>query len=283
VSYPPTAPQLVCSTKDQHPQTYQGNQGDTTYYKKNLGKKINGAFVLPNDTQDANRGDAVQQAIAVQNGIKADQSVTASGRDPQSVYTPVVQKMKNDNSNWGWNGLAYANVIQFRQEAQLQGLTDPNIIWGCTTACYDNRYLAAGSAVDKTYIPLGFLPFDETSSNKGLAAYVKYTGKSKVAGLGVYSWAAGIEFQQALNNVVTAKGVNGITRANMLGALKNLTSFDANGLIGKTNIGQKTTTSCFALVQVQNGKFVRVFPKKKGTFDCTPANHVTVKADLIKG
>ena len=68
VTYTPTGPQLLCDTKDQHPQTYQGNQGDTTYYKKKFGKKIHGAFVLPNDTQDANRGDSVQEAIAVQNG-----------------------------------------------------------------------------------------------------------------------------------------------------------------------------------------------------------------------
>ncbi len=282
VTYSPTAPQLLCDTKDQHPQTYQGNQGDTTYYKKKYGKSISGAFVLPNDTQDANRGDSVQEVIAVQNGIKADQSPTASGRDPQSVYTPVVQKMKNDSSNWGWNGLAYANVIQFRQEAQLQGLTDPKIIWGCTTACYDSRYLAAGSAVENTYIPMGFLPFDETAYNKGLANYVKYTGKDKIAGLGVYSWAAGIELQQALNTVVQQKGVNGITRANLLGALKNMTSFDADGFIAKANVGGKVTSACFVLEQVQNGKFVRVWPKKKGTFDCTPSNHVTVKADLIK-
>ena len=74
VTYSPTGPQLLCNTKDQHPQTYQGNQGDTTYYKKKFGNKIHGAFVLPNDTQDANRGDAVQQAIAAQNGIKVDES-----------------------------------------------------------------------------------------------------------------------------------------------------------------------------------------------------------------
>jgi ABC-type branched-subunit amino acid transport system substrate-binding protein len=282
-TYAPTGPQLLCDTKAQHPQTYQGNQGDTTYYKKKFGKDIHGAFVLPNDTQDANRGDSVQEAIAVQNGIKADQSPTASGRDPQSVYTPVIQKMKNDGSNYGWNGLAYANVIQFRDEAQLQGLTDPNIIWGCTTACYTQEYLKGGDAVDKTYIPMGFLPFDETSSNKGLANYVKYTGKSKVAGLGVYSWAAGIELQEALNTVVKAQGVNGITRANLLGALKNMTSFDANGFIGTANVGGKVTTSCFVLVQVQKGKFTRVWPKKKGTFDCKKSNHVTVKADFIKG
>ncbi len=283
VTYTPTGPQLLCDTKSQHPQTYQGNQGDTTYYKKKF-KNLHGAFILPNDTQDANRGDAVQQAIAQQNGVKVDQSVTASGRDPQSVYTPVIQKMKQDSSNYGWSGLAYANVAQYHQEAQLQGIYDTkSTVWGCTTACYDPKYIeTAGATADGTYIPLGFMPFDETAQNKGVANYVKYTGKDKVAGLGVYAWAAGIELQQALNNVVKAKGNNGITRANLLDALKNLTSFDADGFIAKSNVGGKVTSACFVLEQVQNGKFTRVWPKKKGAFDCKPANHVQVKADLIK-
>jgi ABC-type branched-subunit amino acid transport system substrate-binding protein len=284
ITYAPTAPQLLCNTKDQHPQTYQGNQGDTTYYKKHLHKTdLHGVFVLPNDTPDANRGDAVQQDIAVNNGVKLDESSTASGRDPQSVYTPIVQKMKADNSNYGWSGLAYANVVQFRQEAELQGVNSADTIWGCTTACYDPRYIkTGGAAVDGTYMNLGFLPFDEYKSNQGLADYRKYTGADKMAGLGVYSWAAGIELQQALQSVVKAKGNNAVTRANLLDALKNMTSFDANGFIGKANVGGKVTTSCFVLEQVKDGKFVRVWPKKKGTFDCTPSNHVTIKADLIK-
>jgi hypothetical protein len=283
VTYTPTGPQLLCDTKDQHPQTYQGNQGDTTYYKKN-NKNLHGAFILPNDTQDANRGDAVQQAIAAQNGIKVDQSTTASGRDPQSVYTPVVQKMKQDSSNYGWSGLAYANVAQYHQEAQLQGIYDTKAtVWGCTTACYDPKYIqTAGETANGTYIPLGFMPFEETAQNQGVANYLKYTGKDKVAGLGVYAWAAGLELQQALGTVVKDKGNNGITRANFLDALKNLTSFDAGGFIAKSNVGGKVTSACFVLTQVQNGKFVRVWPKKKGTFDCTAANHVKVKADLIK-
>jgi len=284
VTYTPTGPQLLCDTKDQHPQTYQGNQGDTTYYKKHINKNLHGAFVLPNDTQDANRGDAVQQAIAAQNGIKVDQSVTASGRDPQSVYTPVVQGMKNDSSNYGWSGLAYANVVQYHNEAQLQGIYDTkSTVWGCTIACYDQKFISTGGATaDGTYIPMAFIPFEETAQNKGVADYVKYTGKTKVAGLGVLAWAAGIELQQALQSVVKDQGDNGITRANLLTALKGMTSFDANGFIGTANVGGKVTTSCFVLTQVQNGKFVRVWPKKKGTFDCTKSNHVTVKADLIK-
>jgi ABC-type branched-subunit amino acid transport system substrate-binding protein len=284
VTYTPTGPQLLCDTKDQHPQTYQGNQGDTTYYKKHINKDLHGAFILPNDTQDANRGDAVQQAIAEQNGVKIDQSVTASGRDPQSVYTPVVQKMKQNSSNYGWSGLAYGNVAQFHQEAQLQGIYDTkSTVWGCTTACYDPKYIeTAGDTANGTYLPLGFIPFDETAQNKGVANYVKYTGKDKVAGLGAPAWAAGLEFQEALQSAVKANGNNGVTRANLLTALKGLTSFDAGGFLGTANVGGKVTTSCFVLEQVQNGKFVRVWPKKKGTFDCTKSNHVTVKADLIK-
>jgi hypothetical protein len=37
------------------------------------------------------------------------------------------------------------------------------------------------------------------------------------------------------------------------------------------------------VVQLQKGKFVRLAPKKKGTFDCNKRNGVTIKADLIKG
>jgi hypothetical protein len=200
------------------------------------------------------------------------------------VYTPIVQKMKTDSSNYGWSGLAYANVVQYHGEAQLQGIYDTkSTVWGCTTACYDQKYIkTAGDTANGTYIPLGFIPFEETAQNQGVADYLKYTGKTKVAGLGVYAWAAGIEFQQALQSVVKAKGNNGITRANLLDALKNMHDFDANGFIGKADVGGKVTTSCFVLTQVQNGKFVRVWPKKKGTFDCTKSNHVQVKADFIK-
>lgn len=42
-------------------------------------------------------------------------------------------------------------------------------------------------------------------------------------------------------------------------------------------------SDCFALLQVKNGEFTRVFPKKPGTFSCDKANRVTLKLDLITG
>ena len=43
-----------------------------------------------NDTKDALRGATAIIDTAINAGIKADQKVTLSGRDPQSAYTPVV-------------------------------------------------------------------------------------------------------------------------------------------------------------------------------------------------
>ncbi len=34
-------------------------------------------------------------------------------------------------------------------------------------------------------------------------------------------------------------------------------------------------------MQIQNGKFVRVFPTKAGTFDCNSANLTTVNIDPV--
>jgi hypothetical protein len=34
------------------------------------------------------------------------------------------------------------------------------------------------------------------------------------------------------------------------------------------------------VVQWENGKFNRVYPTKKGTFDCTASNRYTFQADL---
>jgi hypothetical protein len=41
------------------------------------------------------------------------------------------------------------------------------------------------------------------------------------------------------------------------------------------------TTPCAALVQLQKGKFVRIAPSKKGTFDCKKSNRVQIQANLI--
>jgi len=282
VSFPANPPQILCDTKTQSPQTYQGQQGAAKYFLKKINKDLKGPNILPNDTKDAFRGDKVQALINIQAGIKQTQEVTHSGKDPQSAYTSVVQQMKSDGSNFAFDGLAYANMIEFQQEAALQGVT--GVTYQCTTACYDKKYIKDGGASSEgTYLWTAFLPFEEANTNPAMKTMVKNVGADKVTGLGLYSYIAGMAFQQAMKDVVAKQGVNGVTRQNLLDSLKKLTSFDAGGIIGSVDIANKKTSPCFVLIQVKNGKFVRVSPSKKGTFDCTKSNYATVQSDLING
>ena len=95
-----------------------------------------------------------------------------------------------------------------------------------------------------------------------------------------YAWEATLAFADGVNAAVKANGVNGVTRANLMAGIKTLTDFDAGGMSGTVSL--KTGTSpCFMVVQFKNGKWVRQYPLKKGTFDCKASNSVTIKANLI--
>jgi len=59
--------------------------------------------------------------------------------------------------------------------------------------------------------------------------------------------------------------------------------FNANGMIGTVDVSGRTPTPCYALMQVKSGKFVRVTPTKKGTFNCDKRNLKTTKLDLLTG
>ena len=120
---------------------------------------------------------------AQQAGIKSDHDWHVTGFDPQSAYTPIVQAMKTDGSNYGLSLQAVTGVVLERKEATLQGLTDPKILWQCTLACYyDKSFVGAKDDVDREYMTLGFLPFAETGANPMNANFVKYVGKDKLSG-----------------------------------------------------------------------------------------------------
>lgn len=278
VSFPVIPSQIDCATVGKNPQTYRGNQGVFTYLaKKN--PKLNGPFIKTNDSPDAERSTDVLTQASEHAGIDVTSTPTLSNRDTQSAFTTIVSKMKQDGSNWSDNGLAAPGAVLLRQEAAVQGLTDPKIVWQCTSACYDEKQMAAaGSAMDREYMDLGFLPFSEASANKTLAGFLKYVGKENANAFAVYGFEAVLAFTAAADDA--NKSSDGLTRASLLTALKNTTSFNAGGMVGTVNIGGKVPSSCFMLIQWNHGKFNRVYPTKQGTFDCTASNRYTFQADL---
>jgi ABC-type branched-subunit amino acid transport system substrate-binding protein len=278
--YAITPPSVECSTRTQPTQTYRANNGDSKYLLKQH-KDLHGSFVLASDSPSVARTSKVLNKAAQAAGIKADSSWNVTANSPQSQFTPIIQAMKNDNSNYGLSLQAVTGVVSERQEAQLQGFNDPKTVWECTLACYqDDSVIKAGDVMNGEYMALAFLPFDEGSANPMTKNFVKYVGKDNLNGFASWGFTSGLLFEQAAKAVVQKDGKNGLTRANLLAELASIHDFDAGGMVGTTDIGNKVGTSCFMLDQFKDGKFVRVYPTKKGTFDCAKSNTYTFQDNL---
>jgi len=287
MAFPAYGTAIDCPTVNQNPQTFFGNQGPAKWELSQNKKGLHGLTIVGNDTKDAARGGTILGLTAQQAGIKADQGdpvVAVSGRDPQSVFTPIVQKMKTDNSNWTLNVASASQALLLRNEATLQGIDPASVLWECAS-CYGNSIVTDNaSAFEGEYQFLGFLPFEEASVNKTVANFVKYM--KQVGGtpdqFSAYSYAAVLAFADAVNGIVKTNGVNGLTRSNLITAIKGLTDFDAGGMLGQRSFKDGQTTHCFLMVKFTKGKWVRQYPTKKGTFDCKSSNAVDIKANLIQ-
>jgi Periplasmic binding protein len=286
-TYAVSPPVLVCSTKDQHPQTYQSAIGRANYYKKKFGKDLHGIFIDSADLKSARDAQFAGGQGGIyddQVGIKLDGEFPLGGSVPQSSYTPVVQAIKSNSSNIAQCGNPPGCTIKLRKEAKLQGVSSVKI-WDCNTTCYDPTFIPqGGSDVEGEYVAIGFLPFNETKANPMEANFIKYTGKDKANGYSVLAFATGLLLRDAVNAVVKDSGNDALTRKALFTALDNVHKFDADGLIGETtDLAAKKITNCYVLLQVKNGKFVRINPTKAGTYDCSPKNVILRKLDLLQG
>ena len=232
-SFPIAPPQVDCATKDQHPQTFHANVSRGLYYNQKYGKgKLHGVYVFGNDSKSARDSSFSSLGALRHIGIASDKDFDLPGAAPQSAYTPVIQAMKTAGSNYGQAITANAMVLM-RKEAALQGLTGVKV-WDCGVGCYDNQFLSSGGTdVEGQYVDTLFLPFYDKAEQKANAAtgnFVKYTGADKVASFGAYAWAAGLAFRDAVNSVVKAHGVNGVTRKTIFEELNKIHKFDADGM-----------------------------------------------------
>jgi hypothetical protein len=155
-------------------------------------------------------------------------------------------------------------------------------VWTCSFECYDRTLLSAGGPdVDGTDLTTTTVPFEEAGSVPALARFVSAIGgPSKATGFGVQAWIAGLLFQSVVESLVASGGTNGLTRAAFLSQIRSVHAFTADGILGATDIGAKIPSNCFAILQVKSGRFVRVYPKAKASFDCRGSNTRTISLDL---
>jgi hypothetical protein len=268
----------TCPVKVGQPRPLRVFMGTTQWYLDNIDKDLHGVFLVPGDLPTTVQSATYQIEAQKKVGITFDATLKVSGRDEQSAYTPRIQTIKANNSTYVYGGSNDRSMINARKEAKAQGVTSVKV-WACSLACYTRAFLSGGGAdVEGTYVWMQFLPFEEADENEALKAYLDGVGASKIDSFGAQAWHAAMLFKEAVDAVVEADGVNGVTRAAIIEALEGIDDFDADGWMGPKN-PQGGISDCQVIMQVKSGKFVRVHPEEPGTFDCNPDYISTVTLD----
>ena len=276
VAYTISGSIMDCATKDEHPQTYRGNTGPARYLKKKF-KFEHGSWVASNDLKgplDATL--PLMQAEREVNDLTGEDFLISAAA-PQTEYTPYVQGLQRDGAEFVSVYADCNSLMNVQREALVQGVDIQ--VYLSTQSCYTDAILDE-PASEGTFLWMPYLPpLEEASTNKALKAMLKAIGEDEIDGFGILAWQSALLFRDAVNAVVDKQGVNGLTRANLLDAFANMDSFDADGMRGNINVGTKTGSGCFVLMKVTNGKFVREFPKKKGTLSCVESDYSEVEYD----
>jgi ABC-type branched-subunit amino acid transport system substrate-binding protein len=272
---------LDCATRDETPSRYRVQVGPVRYLQKRFGA-LHGIHVLSGDLKDVRDAALPLVRATTALGVTPDGQGTyfVSSIAPQTAYTPFVHQIEQSGSTFVYLGIPVANVASFRAEAQLQGAASVKA-WVCSFECYDKALAAdGGSAVDGQLITSPTLPFEEAGSVPELARYLQAVGRDHADGFGVQAWSAGVLFRDVVRSVVKRAGRDGLTRAAFLDALASVHRFTAGGIQGSTDIGRKRPSDCFMVMQLTGGRFVRVYPTRRATFDCGASNTKVLDLDL---
>jgi ABC-type branched-subunit amino acid transport system substrate-binding protein len=270
-----------CATAKDNPQTYTVNDGDSQYYTSQF-KNLHGVYVYDSDVPTLKVDFLPEFQQATDLGIKQDGLgfYAESGEAPQSALTPVVSVLKSSGSSYVYAGSTPQNTILLEREAKLQGVSSIKV-WACNSGCYDSSFYAQGGAtVNGTYAQLINLPFySEYQDNPALTALVKQVGGvTNTNNNAIESYIMALLFQDAVQKIVASHTT--LDRASLFAELSKETSFDADGIIGPTDIAAHQVSACDVITQLVNGQWQRVWPAKPGTFDCSSANLKTIKVNV---
>jgi len=103
-------------------------------------------------------------------------------------------------------------------------------------------------------------------------------GIDKVDSNAVASWLSALLFEDAVTKATANGGT--LNRQSLFDALAQEHAFDADGIMGPADVANRMPPGCIVMTQVKNGKLVRTYPAKAGTFDCNKKNLVEIKLDL---
>jgi len=263
------------------PREHTVNVGAVEWIARDSGATFNGIMLVPNDFESTIAATVPQIVGMEEIGVTFDDAVGIGGLATQAELQPVVQTMQEAGSNFAYNGSNDQSMLKLISEAAAQGVDLDSVTWVCSLSCYTPDFLEqGGDDVEGVYTWMSFVPFSEGDANDELADFLEAIDDPFPAAWAAGAWADGVMLENVIESIVERDGPNGITRQAVLDELATLESFDANGWWAPADMTDTNTIAeCFAVMQVQDGEFVRVHPEAPGELDCDGNGVVEVTSD----
>ncbi|MEZ5144158.1 MAG: ABC transporter substrate-binding protein [Acidimicrobiales bacterium] len=236
---------------------------------------INKYLIGPADWVAKNYPDAIKHAGNVYSNFQTTQqqsdklieAYTQRGFDftfhesanvNESNWAPIVVAMKNRGVKYFTLTSSFEEIVPL-QAAMAQQDYKPEVI-ELETNFYNDKYPKdAGATADGTFVRLTAWPFEEADQNPAMKQYLEAL-KAAVPDaapelLGVQAFSAGLLFATAAKNA----GSN-LTRETLFEELKKIHKWNGGGLQGTSDPGGNVPSTCFIIMEVKDGGFVRKYP-----------------------
>lgn len=233
-------------------------------------------------TLESNLPTATEQAKRIREAygkVGYEFSYTKDTGIVQTSYAAEAREMKDKGVQWVTMVSAVSETNKLLKDMKIQGFKPEVIDLG--QQYYDPELLTEPGA-EGALVQLNTIPFEEADQVPALkaylAAYDDLGTKVEPTSLGVQAFSAGLLFAQAVKNAG-----DDLTRERVLAELKKIHKWDGGGMHFMADPGGNKVSTCFLYMRVKDGKFVREFPKKPGTFQCEADAGIKLDGDYGSG
>ncbi len=152
--------------------------GFTDYLLEQNDDDLHGMFMVPGDLPTTVVSATYQINAAEQAGVVWDDVVRVSGRAEQAAFTPFVQMLKANDSNYVYNGSNDRAMTAMRKETAAQGGTSVDV-WGCSLGCYTPQLPRNGRQRCRGHVCVDAVPPLRGGRHEPCAAGIRRLGRDR--------------------------------------------------------------------------------------------------------
>ena len=203
--------------------------------------------------------NAAGAAFSAESQVAADEKrgmnfVYVRGIDTSEFnYAPYVQDMKDAGVRYVQFIGPYTSAVKLAQAMDQQGF-EPDV-YALDIAAYNSKYPEeGGSAVDGTRVFINHALFTDTSNEEMVLyqAWLKRVNPSAEPDtFGLFAWSAARLFVQK-----SIELGGRLDRAALVGAVRGVKDWTANGLHAPQPVGPKTTGECWRWIRLEGSRWV---------------------------